>query len=142
QTTTNATSWEWTFDVTPFTHIGQDPPEINYASPGSYVTQLTATSLNGCSRTDNEIIRVYQSPVVDFTVQNLCEGDTAFFSDLSTTSANDSIVFWTWDFGDGGTSSEQHPGYLYDNTGTFTVTLSVNSAHCSGTGQSTVTVEP
>lgn len=141
QATTNAISWEWTFDVPPYNHTGQNPPSIFYDDPGSYVTQLTATSLNGCSRTDTEVIQVYQSPDVDFIVQNLCEGDSAYFSDISTTSANDSIVFWSWDFGDGGMSNEQHPSYLYDNTGTFTVTLNVNSAHCPGSGSSDVTVE-
>ncbi len=141
QVTTNATSWQWTFDVPPYNHTGQNPPAIFYPGPGSYVTQLTATSLNGCSRADTEVIRVYQSPEVDFIVHNLCEGDSAQFTDITTTSVNDSIVWWAWDFGDGGLSNEQHPTYLYDNTGTFTITLNVNSAHCPAVGSSTVTVE-
>jgi PKD repeat protein len=35
---------------------------------------------------------------------------------------------WTWAFGDGGTSTEQHPVHTYDNAGTFTVTLTVSNA--------------
>jgi len=33
------------------------------------------------------------------------------------------ITSWNWDFGDGGTSTEQNPMYTYDSAGTYTVTL-------------------
>jgi hypothetical protein len=47
------------------------------------------------------------------------------FTDTSTDS-DGSIVFWSWDFGDGkGTSPEQNPIYTYDTDGTYTVTLTV-----------------
>lgn len=35
------------------------------------------------------------------------------------------ITSWNWDFGDGQTSSEQHPTHRYDNAGEFIVTLTV-----------------
>jgi subtilisin family serine protease len=39
------------------------------------------------------------------------------------------ITSWSWDFGDGNVSSEQHPAHIYSWEGTFTVTLTVwNSA--------------
>jgi len=34
---------------------------------------------------------------------------------------------WSWDFGDGGTSNEQNPTHIYNRTGPFTVSLTINS---------------
>lgn len=34
---------------------------------------------------------------------------------------------WAWDFGEGGSSTAQHPEYTYNMTGTFTVTLTVSN---------------
>lgn len=50
------------------------------------------------------------------------------FTDLST----GDIVIWSWDFGDGNTSSEQNPTHTYETAGVFTVTLQIfNSAQGS-----------
>lgn len=37
-------------------------------------------------------------------------------------------TIWSWDFGDGGTSSLQNPSHTYTQTGTYTVTLQVFNA--------------
>jgi len=42
---------------------------------------------------------------------------------------------WSWDFGDGGTSSEQNPAHVYTLPGPFTVSLSISSL--SGRGAET-----
>ena len=48
----------------------------------------------------------------------------ANFADLSSNSPTE----WDWNFGDGGTSTEQHPVYQYNAEGTYTVTLTAASA--------------
>lgn len=51
-------------------------------------------------------------------------GRTVGFED--TTVAGDAeVLSWSWDFGDGATSTEQHPVHAYDAFGTYTVTLAV-----------------
>ena len=59
-------TWAWAFEVNPFTFDGADPPPIDFDSPGTYVTNLTVTSVNGCVGTDQEVINVYQSPIPVF----------------------------------------------------------------------------
>jgi len=49
---------------------------------------------------------------------------------------------WTWNFGDGSTSSLQNPTHVYSVTGTFTVTLRVSGAGGSNTISHTLTVRP
>jgi uncharacterized protein (TIGR02145 family) len=59
----------------------------------------------------------------------------AFTSDVTTIDAGGQVVFtdqstnypdsWAWDFGDGATSNDQNPTHVYNNHGTYTVSLSV-----------------
>ena len=49
------------------------------------------------------------------------------FTDLST----ETPISWTWDFGDGTTSTDQNPTHTYTTPGTFTVTETVINAYNS-----------
>jgi PKD repeat protein len=57
---------------------------------------------------------------------------TVQFTDASS---GDGLAGWSWDFGDGGTSTEQSPVHVYADPGTYTVTLSITGA--SGTDSET-----
>ncbi len=52
-------------------------------------------------------------------------GLTVEFTDLSTPVQGCDIISRLWDFGDGGTSTEQNPSHTYDKEGIYTVTLTV-----------------
>jgi len=49
---------------------------------------------------------------------------------------------WTWNFGDGGTSTLQSPIHSYAAAGTFTVTLTAANTAGSSTASRTITVRP
>ena len=55
------------------------------------------------------------------------EGNTVEFNDASTKGSLE-ISSWNWDFGNGETSSEQHPNYTYLVITNYTVTLKVTDA--------------
>jgi len=87
--------------------------------------------------THEDYITVYSDLVTDF-VHSPTGAQTApvriDFTDLSQNGPQS----WHWDFGDGNTSTEQHPQHTYTTNGTFTVTLSVSNdfgAAGSSTGQ-------
>ncbi|MEM7113479.1 MAG: Ig-like domain-containing protein [Chloroflexota bacterium] len=48
------------------------------------------------------------------------------FRDLSS-DATGNIVSWDWDFGDGGSSTDQNPTYSYSGAGTYLVSLTVTN---------------
>jgi hypothetical protein len=48
---------------------------------------------------------------------------TVNFTDQST----GDITSWSWDFGDGATSTEQNPSHTYTDAGTYTVSLAVTN---------------
>ena len=54
---------------------------------------------------------------------------TVQFTDAST---NDPTA-WSWNFGDGGTSDQQHPSHTYNEPGTYTVSLTATNAGGSDT---------
>jgi gliding motility-associated-like protein len=52
----------------------------------------------------------------------------------STTVSNGTLMTWQWDFDDGTTSTDQHPGHTFANPGAYLVTLIATSAEgCSDT---------
>ena len=69
-------------------------------------------------------------PVADFTADPT-SGPTLLFITFTDISTNDPTT-WSWNFGDGDTSSEQNPTHLYTDQGTYTVTLTAcNAGGCS-----------
>lgn len=60
------------------------------------------------------------------------------FTDASTDDG--AIVSWSWEFGDGSTSTEQHPVHAYGAVGTYQVVLSVTD-DAGLSGADTVSVE-
>ena len=70
---------------------------------------------------------VYSFPDANFNVNGVCEGVSSLFVDSSTVNGS-SIALWQWDFGDGlGTDTAQNPSYTYNPSGTYNVTLVVQS---------------
>jgi len=56
---------------------------------------------------------------------------SVFFTDETT--ANFDVDTWSWDFGDGGSSTEKNPTYVYDSAGTYTVSLTSSGTFGSDT---------
>lgn len=76
-----------------------------------------AGTFAGCKRT----------PVPNFTADKV-EGTaplTVQFTDQSTIEKANRLVKWEWDFGDGGTSTDQNPPHTYTAAGVYTVRLVV-----------------
>lgn len=48
-------------------------------------------------------------------------------SDNSSSASNQSIVSWSWEFGDGGTSTVQYPEHSYSRAGQYDIRLTVNT---------------
>ncbi|TMO75281.1 peptidase S8 [Pseudoalteromonas sp. S3785] len=77
-----------------------------------------------------------QPPRAGFDVET--QGLTVNFTDTST-DANNDITQWSWDFGDGATSSDQNPMHVYAASGNYDVELTVTDSE-GNTNTSTQTV--
>jgi PKD repeat protein len=65
-----------------------------------------------------------------FTVQGNPAGTTFAFTDSSNGGAMQ-IISWSWDFGDGNTSTVQNPTHTYNVPGPFLVCLTISNGSCT-----------
>nr|HQH41522.1 PKD domain-containing protein [Bacteroidales bacterium] len=107
--------------------------------------RLVVTNQQGCTDTLIRQITVYPEVSAQFTqdVVQGCNPLTVHF----TRPANNAVVTWNWNFGQGSTSSTPDPVTVFQNAGgndtTFTVQLIVTSSDfCRDTFSSVVTVYP
>jgi gliding motility-associated-like protein len=120
-----AASWVWNFGDGSPTSTLQNPP--HYYSPGTYTVTVTATSIDGCSDTDNGVVYVLPAPTASFTQNStvICSGATVVFTDASSSDA----TVWNWNFGDGSTGTgNAPPAHVYASQGVYNVTLTVENA--------------
>jgi len=112
--------WLWTFgDGETST---EQSPVHEYAEPDTYDVKLTVT--NGCSYDTlryNSYIIVEGSAQADFTAEPVA-GSAPLEVSFEDESLNDPFE-WSWDFGDGNTSTLQDPTNIYDDPGLYTVWL-------------------
>jgi len=130
--TGDPTEWEWDFGDTR-TSTTRNPTHV-YDTEGQYTVSLTVRNADG---EDTEVKTNYITvtsgplPAADFTADRrsgTAPLDVAF-TDLST----ENPTSWSWNFGDGGTSTSQNPTHRYDNVGTYTVSLTATNAYGSDT---------
>ena len=119
------TSWLWNFgDGT--TSTLQNPVHT-YTQNGSYTVTLTISGPN-CSSTETMTVLVGPPPCnADFYFYpDSFNMQQFYFVDMSTGSPSS----WSWDFGDGGTSSLQNPSHTYAQPGSYSVTLTISGPTC------------
>ena len=105
-----------------------DPnPVYTYASDGTYTVTLLASNICG-TLTLTETIVVATPPTADFTA-SVTTG-CAPLEVLFTNNSSDNAVSYSWIFEGGtpGTSTEENPVVVYENGGTYSVTLIVSNA--------------
>ena len=82
-------------------------------------------------------VAVTQAPTAAFSLARTSPWNlTVAFTDSSTGSP----AAWSWNFGDGTLSTEQHPTHVYATSGTYTSTLVASNAAGSTTTTKSVTV--
>ena len=132
QTGDQAAGWLWDFgDGSGST---ENNPVHNYAVPGTYSVCLTVSSLCGQSDTCMEVTVTCAPPQALFSPSGI--GLNQVFLDASSNEP----TTWFWDFGDGGTSTDQNPFHIYAQAGNYNICLTVSNACGEDTHCQTVTV--
>jgi len=133
-TSSGAIGYEWYFNAldTSSTWISFSAnPTFTFTQPGSYLVRLVAFNGFDCSDTAELLIELTPYPVAYFgaDVRSGCDPLTVNFSDSTQYNwiGPGGIVRWTWDFGDGQTSSTQNPQHTYSQPGLYNVTLIVET---------------
>ncbi|MCS7085362.1 MAG: PKD domain-containing protein [Bacteroidia bacterium] len=122
-------------------------PSPTYAQPGVYDVELIVETVNGCSDTVREKVRVGSLPMADFAVRSaLCAGEAAEFEDRSTANVAP-VVGYHWDFGVSGTNNDTavgpRPQFVFPTPGDYTVRLTITtSSGCRAVVSRTLRVAP
>ncbi len=139
---TDATSWAWSFgDGSTST---EKNPKHTYSEAGNYNVVLTVNNEKG-SNSKTQEVTVQSEPVPEKVdpVANFSADATSGPAPLSVqfTDLSQNANEWSWDFGDGATSTEQNPDYTYFSAGNYTVVLTVNNENGSSSKTLNINVE-
>ncbi len=96
-------------------------PTNNYSSAGIYLVSLIVSTTDNCSDTLTKNIEIYSVPIPNFTVNNVCDGETASF--VNTTTISSGTFNSNWNFGDGIFDNNLITNHLYADSGSYTVKL-------------------
>lgn len=134
------TDFIWQFgDNTTSTDI--EPTHL-YATPGTYLVRLIAKDTGTCNKIDTSAyftITVVKKPSAAFNwAPNPPTANTPVtFTNLSSPDA----THFLWNFGDGESSTETNPRYLYNETGQYSAELiAYNADNCTDTARRLVDV--
>ncbi|MEM7368221.1 MAG: PKD domain-containing protein [Bacteroidota bacterium] len=106
----------------------------------SYLVSAFAQVLGCCQECVDSLGIIFPAggiPMSEFTHEVDSSNSLINFDNLSTGATE-----YSWDFGDGNTSTESMPSHNYDTTGTFLVRLIASSCHGADTSFQELTIVP
>lgn len=129
--TSQNTTYFWAFgaSASPLTSTLNNPQNVTWSVPGTYVVTMTATNSNG-SDVHLDTIEVLNcvppTPLYTASQTIICEGQSITFTDQSLPGTF-GIGAWNWQFqgGNPATSTDQNPFVNYTTSGVYNVTLTV-----------------
>lgn len=124
----NAVNYLWDFGDGTTSALFE--PTHTYNTTGiNYIISLKVTDSLGCTDFMAQSYYAASNMPMSASITKGCIGDTVTFS-----SGGINFYSYLWDFGDGNTSSVANPVYIYPDSGSYQVTLTVaDSAGCTNT---------
>lgn len=109
-------------DVSQSYFSGEVPPAISFTTSGIKDVSLL-TDIGGILERKTKVITVNNltSPQVDYSILGVCEDHLSMFS----SSSDQSISQYTWDFGDANSSTLANPTHQYTSPGSYFTSLIV-----------------
>ncbi len=106
-----------------------------------YTVELRTTSFYGCTDSRTYDVTVYPLPVVNFSADPVVQqypDAGVIFTNLTPTGS------WTysWNYGDGNTSTETSPSHTYADPGIYEATLTAQTAECIDSISHQITITP
>jgi gliding motility-associated-like protein len=119
---------DYTWDFGDGVLITNDTTKMNhlYNFFGKFVPKVILTDSSGCiiPITGADTIRI-KGATVKFGLDKKFFCDSGLVSFIDSTTYNDSLMVYNWDFGDGTISHVQNPSHFYNSPGFYTPSLNV-----------------
>lgn len=123
--------------------LTQNPITTSFTASGTYPVTFIAYGNGGCNDTisSSTSITVLPQPTADFSYTNV-EGPEPLSGIVDFTNLSTLADYYSWNFGNGNTSSEENPTEQYKQDGEFEVTLIATTNYgCADTIVKTITVD-
>ena len=135
-------SYEWVFGDGG-TSTDPNPQHIytTGSTPTTYTSMLITTNAFGITTVTKDIYVTKPAPIASFDASPL-SGYGPLTVDFTDSSSGDPVS-WAWDFGDGGSSSDQNTQHIYGTVAaptSYSVRLIVSSGFGEGTSYQTINV--
>ena len=112
----------WTFgSANIISGTGFGPYNVYWNNSGVFSISLQVTDLTSCNSSTTKTVNVHPNPIADFIGTPTEDCAPVIVNFLNQSSGNDST--YSWDFGNGLTSSIENPNNVYTNSGDYNVTL-------------------
>jgi gliding motility-associated-like protein len=111
------------------TATGVGPANFCFTAQGTYGAGISVTDVNGCqnSFTNNALVTVYPVPSAAFSYSPTAISDLNPIVNFTDETSGATPGNWSWNFGNGQTSTAQNPIIDFGNAGEYTVNLVVVS---------------
>ncbi|WP_205509261.1 PKD domain-containing protein [Longitalea arenae] len=115
----------------------QKNPTHLFTDSGTFVVKLTAFNNRCPFQGAGQQIHI-KPPIARFSPRPNCNNLDVNFINLSKTDPSYGAISYSWNFGDGTTSTDPNPTHTFPAYGTYPVTLTVTNGSCTHTFAETV----
>jgi len=122
-TFTNQSEWaeSYLWDFGDGSTSTETDPIHSYASEGIFTVELVATGYNAeTSSISKDVTIAWPDPVADFTMD---KNPAPMYEIVNFTNQSEYAESYSWDFGDGSTSTDENPTHSFSAEGTYSVQL-------------------
>jgi PKD repeat protein len=125
-------AWVWEFGDSQAS-TNQLPNGIIYSAADTFLVSLDMETNSGCSANGIGLAIVNPSPIADFSFNDTCLFLTTSLEDLTQVD-NGTVTNWSWNLGNGSSSTLQNPSLVYLQDSIYNVTLvATASGGCTDT---------
>ena len=119
-------NWDFGQFSNPQTSSSSAPQDVSFTTTGMHIVTLSVTDGTCSSPAYTDSIEIFQMPIANFSGDNLegCPPLNADFQNLSSDFGNQT---YQWNYGNGNAQSGFDPDYTYEQSGNFSVTLTVTT---------------
>jgi gliding motility-associated-like protein len=111
---------------------GETATTLTVSQQGTYTVNVTNTDLNCSTETTGVTVTVLQPPVAAYTADiSGCVDEEIVFTNESQVDARATVVY-SWNFGDGSSSTAESPIHTYTKAQTFNASLTVSYQAVTG----------
>lgn len=128
-----STTFQWNFGplAIPNSSTAQSPSGINFLTQGPHTVTLTVSE-NGCieSYVNNIVVNPMATANFNFPPVTSCPPMEVIFKDNTNPAGR--IISYNWNFGDGNSSTLPSPTHVYNNIGSYNISVAMHATNVYG----------